>query len=437
MNYRTFYLALIKPGDRQRGFSMPLALGLGLMMIIIAASLIARSQTDRLTTTSQRESNRAVSIAEAGIARSLAFLDRYKFLATKNLTTWNHTIASLSSVQANCQLINLPILQQQAALLQSNNWIDLASNDPDKGRYRIVDYQYQNGSGKLTVAAAISTSGNNQNISYATLAVNLPIGSEAVEIAPPALWADTLAIDPNHKVTGDIRSSSCPQLANVDPDGVIGVDANNIMQVNNLPSGEIVADPFTSIPPAQVAPNHAITIPAITSSIEFPRPSSIDLPDANGEYHYLVDIDNYTSNHSVKLADGQSIKLNIPANKKVNLYLKGNINLADAQTINVDPYHPNLRIYGSDRTTKLTIKNSAAITAFIHAPFADAQTLAPTTPNPASNLTGAVWVKSWNSAGTNSELPIVRSGTWADFGIPRVAQPAQIGAIDSWQRESN
>ena len=95
MKDRNFYLALIKPGDRQEGFTMPLALGLGLAMIIVAASLIARSQTDRLTTTSQRESNRAVSIAEAGVARSRSFLARYKFIATKNLNTWTSTLDSL------------------------------------------------------------------------------------------------------------------------------------------------------------------------------------------------------------------------------------------------------------------------------------------------------------------------------------------------------
>jgi Tfp pilus assembly protein PilX len=435
MNYQKFYLALIKLSDRQQGFTMPLALGLGLAMIIIAASLIARSQTDRLTTTSQRESNRAISIAEAGIVRSRAWLDRYRFLATKNLNTWNNTIDGLDPTQSSCNLINLSIVRQQVSLLQANSWIDLDSSDPHKGRYRIVDYQYQNGSGKLTVTGAISTAGDRQNFSNATISVNLPIGSEAVEIAPPAVWAKTFALGADRGVTGDIRATNCPQITTTDSDGVVGVDASNIASVNSLPSGEIVADPFTPMPSAKVAPNQAIAIPAITNSIEFPRPSSIDLPGADGEYHYLIDIDNSTSNHSIKLLDGSTIKLNIPADRKVNLYLKGNIDLADVQTINVDPQHPNLRIYGTNQTTTLTIKNSAAITAFIHAPFADAQTMPATTPNPNSNLTGAVWVKSWNSAASNSHLPIVRSGTWADFGIPKAAQPSHIGAIGAWQRE--
>ena len=165
-----------------------------------------------------------------------------------------------------------------------------------------------------------------------------------------------------------------------------------------------------------------------------PRVSSIDIPDAKGEYHYLVDIDNSSSRHSIKLQDLDRLKIDVTATQKVNLYLKGNIDLAGSQTSDVNPTHPNLRIYGSAQTLKFKIKDNAEITAFIHAPFADASSISSATPNPDRNITGALWVKSWDSATNPSEIPIIQAGNWSDFGIIKVEQPPQISPVSAWQR---
>ena len=206
---------------------------------------------------------------------------------------------------------------------------------------------------------------------------------------------------------------------------------------SSFPSGQIIADPFTLIPVPKIAPTTAILLPAITTSIQLPRVSSIDIPDAKGEYHYLVDIDNPSSGHSIKLQDLDRLKINVTATQKVNLYLKGNIDLAGSQTIDVNPTHPNLRIYGSPQTLKFKIKNNAEITAFIHAPFADASSISSATPNPDRNITGALWVKSWDSTTNSSEIPIIQSGDWSDFGITKIEQPPQINPVSYWQRTGN
>ena len=438
-----YYLAIVKNTNvnhrnrHQTGFALPLALGMGLVMIIVAASIIGRSQSDRVTTSSQRETNRALSVSEAGIIRVQSFLDRHKLLANKNLNQWSNTLDILPSFQANCRSINLNLAKQQARLFKDNTWIDLDNSDRNKGRYRIIDYQYQNGIGKLTVAGEINAYNTTQNSSRSTLIVDLPIGSESAKIAPPALWANTFNLSPNQKVTGQIQAVDCPQLPTTDLDGIAGVDISNIALISSVPSGQIIADPFTPIPVAKVAPNNATSLSAITTSIQLPRPSTSDLPDANGEYHYLVDIDNPSSGHSIKLQDLDRITINVAANQKVNLYLKGNIDLAGSQTINVNPAHPNLRIYGSPQTIKLAVKDTASITAFIHAPFADAKSISSSPPNPNKNITGALWVKSWDSATSPNEIPIIQTGDWSDFGISKVEQPSQISPISYWQRAGN
>jgi hypothetical protein len=439
-----YYLMMIRSTNKleakdraQSGFAMPLAVGMGLVMIIVATSMIGRSQSDRITTNSQKESSRASSVSEAGIIRVQSFLDRHKLLATKNISQWSDTLVNLPLPQANCNSIDLNSAKQQTELFKSNTWINLDHSDHNKGRYRIVDYQYQDGIGKLTVAGEIDTYNTTQNSSKNTLTVEIPIGNELAKIAPPALWANIFNLHPNQKIAGQIRAVNCPQLSTVDVDGITGIDVTNIALVNGVPTGQIIADPFTSIPAPKTVPNTAISISAITTSIQFPRPNSIDLPDVKGEYHYLVEIDDPSSGYSIKLQDIDRIKLDIPDNQKVNLYLKGNLDFAGSQTTNVNADHPNLRIYGSAQTVKLSIKDTASITAFIHAPFADGKSVSSIPPNPSKNITGALWVNSWDSATSPNELPIIQAGNWSDFGIAKIDQPSQISPISYWRRVGN
>ena len=419
------------------GFALPVAIGMGLVMIIVAASMIGRAQSDRVITNSQRETSRALSASEAGIIRVQSFLDRHKILATKDLNKWSDTLDRLSPAQKSCRLIDLIATKQQTELFENNKWIDLDSRDRNKGRYKIVDYQYRDGIGILTVSGEIDAYNTTQNSAKNTLTVEIPIGNELAKIAPPALWANTFNLNVSQKVTGQIQAAACPQLPATDPEGIVGVDISNITLISGVPTGQIIADPFTRIPAPKVAPKTAIPLPAITNSIELPRLRSIDIPDAKGEYHYLVDIDDAISGHSIKLKDLDSIKIDVTANQKVNLYLKGNIDLAGSQTLNVNPLHPNLRIYGSSQTLKFSIQDNASITAFIHAPFAAAKSISSSTPNPNKNITGGLWVNSWDSATNPSEIPIIQAGDWSDFGIAKIKQPAQISPISSWQRVGN
>ena len=421
----------------QAGFALPVAIGMGLVMIIVAASMIGRAQSDQIITNSQRETSRSLSVSEAGIIRVQSFLDRHKILATKNLSEWSNALDSLSPVQSSCRLIDLTVTKQQTELFKNKNWINLDNSDRNKGRYIIVDYQYRDGVGKLTVAGEIDAYNTTQNSAKSTLTVEMPIGNESAKIAPPALWANTFNLNPNQKITGQIQATACPQLPNTDPDGIVGVDTSNILLISGIPSGQIIADPFTLIPAPKVAPATAILLPAITTSIQLPRLRSIDTPDAKGEYNYLVDVDDPTSGHSIKLTDLDLIKIDVTATQKVNLYLKGNIDLAGSQTLNVNPTHPNLRIYGSNQTLKFRIKDNASITAFIHAPFADAKSISSSTPNPNKNITGGLWVNSWDSTTSPNEIPIIQAGDWSDFGIVKLEQPAQISPVSSWQRVGN
>ncbi len=434
MNLKRYqFIRLNRSNSDQSGFAMPLALGLGLVMMIVSASTIARSQSDRTTTNFQKEANRALSISEAGAIRVQSFLDRYKLLANKDLDRWVDTLNTLPESQRNCNALDIVAAKQQSQLFEDRNWISLDNNNPNKGKYRIINYQYQAGVGTLTVAGSIDAYNTSENSSTSILKLVIPINSETAKVPPPALWAATFQTNPNQQINGQIRAVICPQPTSEDPDGIIGIDRTNLTQLEGKASGKIIADPFISIPIPKDAPNIAARIPAITTSIQFPLNVS-DLPDLNGEYNYLVDIDNDTSKYSIKLQDGDQIKINIAAKHKINLYLKGNIDLAASQTISVNSSQNNLRIYGGNNTTKFSIKNNASIRAFIHTPFAVAQNIESTTTSSGGNITGGIWVKSWDSATNQGKIPIIQSGTWKDFGIDVEAQPPQLNPISHWRR---
>jgi hypothetical protein len=415
----------------QAGFAVPLALGLGLVMIIVAASTIGRSQSDRNTTSSQKETGRALGVSEAGVVRVQSFLDRYKLLATKNLDKWVDTLALLPSEQANCSLLDLIALKQQVEIFKNNQWIDLDNKDLNKGRYQLVDYRYQAGVSKLTVAGAIDVYNTTKNSAKSTLTVEIPVGSEDAKVSPPGLWAQTLKLIPSQQVTGNIRAVTCPQITATNPDGLTGVNRTNIAEVDAKPTGQIIADPFTAIPQTKTAPTNAIKLDAIVKSIDLPRTG--DNPD-NGEYHYLVDIDSVSSGFSIKLKDIGHIKINLRKNdKKINLYLKGNIDLGGGKITDADGNRSSLRIYGGEQTLKLIIKDNASINAFIHAPFAEAQNIKFSS-KPLGQITGGIWVKSWDSVSGKGNSSIVQVGNWSDFGVDKIARPAQLNPIGSWQR---
>ena len=61
-----------------RGFAMPVAIGLGLVILLIAATLIMRSQGDRVTASAQKATAQGLAIAEGGLSRTLAKLNQSK-----------------------------------------------------------------------------------------------------------------------------------------------------------------------------------------------------------------------------------------------------------------------------------------------------------------------------------------------------------------------
>lgn len=72
------YFAAKKSSDKSldKGFALPLALGLGFVMIILGLSTMMMAQSDRISAFNRRQSGASLALAEGGMARSLAQLTK-------------------------------------------------------------------------------------------------------------------------------------------------------------------------------------------------------------------------------------------------------------------------------------------------------------------------------------------------------------------------
>jgi hypothetical protein len=252
------------------------------------------------------------------------------------------------------------------------------------------------------------------------LAVEIPIATASSPPPPPALSAKSFNMDSATKVTGDVRAHACPDLADVDR--VPGIAHSN------LTAGKITAGMDAFWPQPHLAPASAISLPVINGNITLPRRA--DFPDAQGNFDYVVDAD--AVNNSIQLADDQKIVVQVAADQSVNLYVRGNIDLGGGQ-VNMpmvgetQPHPEKLRIYGSDRTLKFFIKDSASVMALIHAPLAIGSSKA--APKIGTGITGSLLIQQWDSATQHSQLPIKQLG-----GQPEQQLGIQLQPISSWQR---
>jgi len=72
---RKLKLALISYAS-EKGFALPVVIGMGLIMTLIGMTMIMRSQGDQVTAISQKETAQSLAIAEGGVTRTLSKLNK-------------------------------------------------------------------------------------------------------------------------------------------------------------------------------------------------------------------------------------------------------------------------------------------------------------------------------------------------------------------------
>jgi Tfp pilus assembly protein PilX len=407
---------------QDQGFTIPTVMGIGIVMVLIAAALINRVQNDQAIAGMQFRSEGAINAAEIGIIRLQSFLTQNRLFATQNSAQWETLVTNLNNEIGSCPSLSLNSAWREGQSYAQGQWLNAGQADH---QYRMLSYNYRSQPGSngqvglatLTIEGQV-TGGLRPAVSR--LAVEIPIATTSSALAPPALSAKSFNLDSVAKVNGDVRAHACPDLADVDR--VPGIADTN------LTAGKITAGIDTFWPQPQLAPASAISLPAIKSSITLPRRA--DFPDAQGNFDYVVDAD--ASNNSIQLPDDQKIAVQVAANQSVNLYVRGNIDFGGGQ-VNMpvgetQPHPEKLRIYGSDRTLRFSIKDSASVMALIHAPLAIGSSEA--APKIGTGITGSLLLQQWDSATHHSQLPIKQLG-----GQPEQQRGIQLQPISNWQRQ--
>ncbi|PSM46244.1 hypothetical protein C7Y66_26050 [Chroococcidiopsis sp. CCALA 051] len=150
-----------------RGFALPIAVGLGFVILLIAATLIMRSQGDQVTASAQKATAQGLGTAETGITRIQSLFNRYTPFATTTLTnipatppasptsTWKYIYDNAPATVAGCPgAAGLSLTEVSKYLL--NQWIDLDSG----GQFRVTEYTYTPDSAQITASATIPASGS-------------------------------------------------------------------------------------------------------------------------------------------------------------------------------------------------------------------------------------------------------------------------------------
>jgi hypothetical protein len=410
--------------QQDQGFTLPTAMGMGFILLMLTATMLERARSEQITATSRARSELSMAVTEAGITRFQAFLDRQRLLVTSNLNNWSSNLQNLENTLGHCAAA------PEAQTYLQGDWLNIPN-----GHYRLRNYTYQPqdpshpdpngriGVGKLLLEGQTNTANQASSLIVAEMPVSL------TPTPLPALWTTAASLNIDQKITGNIRVRTCP-----DPSGrVAGVQPENIATLaSSQPSGSIAATIFPW-PQARPIPSRQIELLTIQDNLTLPR--SGDWPNEQGVYNYVVQSDAH--DQSINLPAGKQLLVKFRDRETVNLYIKGNISIG-GQILAVDEatniaQPQKLRIYGGVDTTEFAIFDSASITALIHAPLAIGTGYS--TPAMGDGIKGILWLKSWNSSNYNSRLSIEQAGSWTDLEIPPEERlGVRIHPLSSWQR---
>jgi hypothetical protein len=80
------------PGEQ--GFTLPTAMGMGFILMMVTAAMLERARSEQIISTSRARSELSMAVTEAGVTRFQSFLDRQRLLVTKDLANWPVDLAN-------------------------------------------------------------------------------------------------------------------------------------------------------------------------------------------------------------------------------------------------------------------------------------------------------------------------------------------------------
>ncbi len=451
------------------GFILPVALGVGLVMILLGIIIINRSMQNRFTAIAQKQTSQSQAAAEAGIAQLQSLFNRYPPLATYSSTNWNSlsdTVLAPNSCTApptTTEASNL--VKDYANDVTDNEW-KLIHTNPDEGLFRLVSYTYipKNTSsappiaprGELIVEGRVRAATARLKVQFE---ITHPFPGLWISSNSEASASDSVQLKTN------ILDSTCPTATNY-ASNIANLKAhmpNNPPPLPRYNYRALPGEPFPSLPiegfnSTSIGSNFYPILP-ILGNQTLPRPG--DAP--NGVLIYRVA---QVAGQSIRLSSNSTLVVG-SGNETVILYLDGGLSISDRSKIKLtsgskliiythgsvamsgdsaDPLieqalataasgNVQLYVYPPDLPTpptppppphKVQINGGAEMRMVLFAPESEV------TFNSSTAVKGMIWAKAWN--GSQDAAIAESKPKLLDL---KLIPPPRISPITSWERVSN
>jgi hypothetical protein len=300
--------SLLQRRARDEGFTLPMVIALGLIMILLGAVSMTTANEENITAISQNSRSDALAIAEVGVARYREALDRNRRLAINDndaLGQWGSLtgICNNNTNETTTADDYFPSLTVNAAnpiaLAEDGQILNNDGDDTDSfniGSYSLVSYDYINNfdtDGNTSTPGIVndtfnSTNDTNNNNARGILTVKgtAPDGSEAqieaeipvrinlkdMETIAPALWVGSTTPTLGNLTIGNDSDAE----ADSDDDTIISNDNGNVVIKDSATASADGCGNFSAL--ASTTPRR----PVISDSRDLPPITQItaDIADA-------------------------------------------------------------------------------------------------------------------------------------------------------------
>jgi type II secretory pathway pseudopilin PulG len=466
----------MKSSAPTKGFVLPIAIGVGLIAILLGVMVIARSSQNRVTATAQKETARSLAAAETGIAQFQSLFNRYRPLATYCSSHSAPAPSSCGTVTwqnvKNSDLAGSDVCETAATFVKdyANSQWKSVSSDPNDGQFRLVSYFYKPdatggapvlpGTGELILEGRVNRNVDN-TASNRTSTTRIKIRFPVTNLPPnradvPGLWVSSGAdssvaastVQPEIKrLETNIRDSACTAAINK----TLQAQQPSSYEYQSTPRNYFPLLPAEGSSPPETDVTGFYDIPSpITGPEKLPR---IDDVDRNNVYTYRIAANN---NLSIDLTDDKVFWVG-ESSKTVVLYLDGGINVDKSQIIAASGSrliiyaHGPVALSGKSTLNPIDQEDSPAaqkVQLYVYPSISDPAPpvnmsggsasepmqlllFAPNSQvifNGASQIEGSIWAKSWQGS---ADSVLEQAST--DLSKVKITFP-RISPITVWQR---
>ena len=453
---------LLQRRVRDEGFTLPMVIALGLVMLLLGTINIVKSSEENIAAINQNSSSDALAVAEVGVTKYRELLNQNRILTIYNQAQW--TANADVSGQTCTNILTTPTGWKDGGTAAAPNsitkwWkveenIDGAAGDDLLGEYRLVSYVYDidnnlttNNNGQFApnddnanttdsftfndttynpttgngykTRGILTVQGRSTDGSEAQIQVEIPLRINDLENFAPVLWVKsgeiatpgTLNI-PNADDNIVLKSPAGTECAT--PAAIAG-NSNVISDARNLPA--IIPDPSGTPGIATDKKNIISSIDTTGAKITLPRllatSDNKTSNDDKGRFLYEVTNINVANNNletdgiaKVTLYTANDIDISSSDGNTVTI---GNNNAANpngsyanfnsGSTSNTSVSSANLEIYVAGSKT-ITIQTNTSGTVNIEGFIHAPDAILDIKGSGTVNINGAMWVKEFKNTAT-------------------------------------